>query len=196
MLGAAELVRAMPGHRLALHLLADAADQMALPRDDAAWPWPEARLAYANAVLPDARIAAGIALDRPDLVRHGLDLLGWLLEHERTDGHLSMTPAAGATLGDPRPAFDQQPIEVAALADACARAATVDDDPRWTEAIATAAAWFAGDNDGQHLMWEPATGGGFDGLMSTGVNLNQGTESTLALLATLQRARALLPARR
>ena len=157
---------------------------------------PKPRLAYANAVLPEAMIAAGVALDRPDLVQHGLDLLGWLLEHERSDGHLSVTPVGGATLGDPRPAFDQQPIEVAALADACARAASIDDDPRWTEGIAAAAAWFAGDNDGQHVMWDPDTGGGFDGLMATGVNLNQGTESTLALLATRQHARGLLPAPR
>ncbi len=167
---------------------------MARPRDDAAWPWPEARLAYANAVLPEARIAAGTALDRPDLVRHGLDLLGWLLEHESSGGHLSVTSAVGATPGDPRPAFDQQPIEVAALADACARAATVDDCTRWTDGIAAAAAWFLGDNDGEHVMWDPDTGGGFDGLMSTGVNLNQGTESTLALLATQQHAMGLATA--
>ena len=77
-----------------------------------------------------------------------------------------MTPAGGAAPGRPPAAFDQQPIEVAALADACARAATVDDDTRWIEGIAAALAWFAGDNDGQHVMWDPDTGGGFDGLMS------------------------------
>jgi hypothetical protein len=39
-------------------------------------------------------------------------------------------------------------------------------------------------------MWDPATGGAFDGLEIGGVNLNQGTESTLALLSTLQHARS------
>ena len=75
-------------------------------------------------------IAAGVALDDPALRQRGLDLLGWLLEHETPDGHLSVTPVAGRGPGDVRPAFDQQPIEVAALADACARAAAVDADVR------------------------------------------------------------------
>ena len=37
-------------------------------------------------------------------------------------------------------------------------------------------------------MWDPNTGGGFDGLTPNGPNLNQGTESTLALLSTQQHA--------
>jgi hypothetical protein len=40
-------------------------------------------------------------------------------------------------------------------------------------------------------MTDAGTGGGFDGLGSTAANLNQGAESTLALLATLQHGRAL-----
>ena len=39
-------------------------------------------------------------------------------------------------------------------------------------------------------MWDPSTGGAFDGLERDGANLNQGTESTLALLSTLQHARS------
>ena len=38
-------------------------------------------------------------------------------------------------------------------------------------------------------MWDPATGGGYDGLTPHGPNLNQGAESTLALISTLQHAR-------
>jgi hypothetical protein len=40
-------------------------------------------------------------------------------------------------------------------------------------------------------MWDPQTGGGFDGLLADGVNRNQGAESTLAVLSTLQHARYL-----
>jgi hypothetical protein len=39
-------------------------------------------------------------------------------------------------------------------------------------------------------MWDPATGGGYDGLTPTGPNLNQGAESTLALISTLQHGAA------
>lgn len=52
----------------------------------------------------------------------------------------------------------------------------------------SAAAWFQGSNDAGALMWVPETGGGFDGLHADGVNLNQGAESTLAVLSTLQHA--------
>jgi hypothetical protein len=41
-------------------------------------------------------------------------------------------------------------------------------------------------------MFDGATGGGFDGLGPDSVNLNQGAESTLALLSTLQHARLLV----
>jgi hypothetical protein len=78
---------------------------------------------------------------------------------------------------------------VAALADACARARTVDDNQLWADGIAAAANWFLGDNDGSVVMWDPETGGAFDGLEVGGANLNQGAESTLALLSTLQHAR-------
>jgi len=188
-LGAIELLAVEPRHLGARALLSDAADVMSPPDANAAWPWPEARLRYANAVLPEAMIAAGAVLDRPRLLQHGLDLLAWLLDHETVDSHLSVTPVGGSGPGDIRPAFDQQPIEVAALADACARAATVDGDRRWVDGLGAAEAWFLGDNDGRHVMWDPDTGGGFDGLTPGGPNLNQGTESTLALLSTLQHAR-------
>ena len=99
--------------------------------------------------------------------------------------------AGGAGPADRAPAFDQQPIEVAAMADACARAATVTGDPSWLDGLGLAIQWFAGDNDAGAVMWDPDTGGGYDGLQAWGPNLNQGAESTLALLATLQHARRL-----
>jgi hypothetical protein len=52
-------------------------------------------------------------------------------------------------------------------------------------------AWFAGDNDNGTPMYDPGTGGGFDGLQRHGCNLNQGAESTLALLSTAQQAKRL-----
>jgi len=194
-IGAAEVLGAQPEHPQARDLLADAAGALPARHDDGVWPWPEPRLAYANAVIPEAMIAAGSLLERPTLLRRGLDLLAWLLDHETIDGHLSVTPAGGSAPGAARPAFDQQPIEVAALADACARAAGVDGaNPMWSDGVGRAVAWFLGDNDSSQVMWDPATGGGFDGLEAEGANRNQGAESTLALLSTLQHARHLVPA--
>ena len=45
-----------------------------------------------------------------------------------------------------------------------------------------------GANDAGQVMWDPETGGGFDGLHADGVNRNQGAESTLAVISTLQHA--------
>jgi hypothetical protein len=188
-LGAAELLSVDPEHRAAREVITDYAAGVAEPNGDPAWPWPEPRLTYANAVLPEAMIAAGVALDDSTLCQRGLDLLAWLVEYETAEGHLSPTPAGGSGPDDLRPAFDQQPIEVSTLADACARAAAIDARPIWPDTVLAAAAWFQGSNDAGQLMWDPETGGGFDGLLADGVNRNQGAESTLAVLSTLQHAR-------
>ncbi len=187
-LGAAAVLGVDPRNAAALSLMRDAADAMLEVSDDPAWPWPEPRLYYANALIPDAMIAAGVALDRPDLASRGLSLLGWLLARETRDGHLSVTPASGSGPGDVGPGFDQQPIEVSTMADACARALTVDSSPKWLEGIRMANAWFDADNDAKVMMWDPATGGGYDGLHAEVANQNQGAESTLALVSTRQQA--------
>ena len=192
-LGAAELLLGQPDHWSARHLLRDVASGFdADSSGTAAWPWPEPRLTYANAVVPDAMIATGVTLGRRDLVDRGLALLAWLVDAETFDGHLSVVPVGGAAPGDRRGAFDQQPIEVAALADACARATTVDDAQRWSDGVAAAVDWFGGVNDGGHVMRDVETGGGFDGLQVDGPNRNEGAESTLALLSTLQHGRRLV----
>jgi hypothetical protein len=190
-LGAAELLAVKPEHSAARKLITDYAASLAAPTKDPAWPWPEPRLAYANAVLAEAMIAAGVVLDDMMLRQRGLDLLGWLIEYETSDGHLSPTPAGGRGAEDAKPGFDQQPIEVATLADACARAAVVDAGAIWPDTVRAAAAWFMGDNDAGQVMWDPETGGGYDGLHADGVNRNQGAESTLAVISTLQQAQRL-----
>lgn len=188
-LGAADLLVANPGERAARRLLIDAMQAMGPLPTDAGWPWPEPRLSYADAAVAEALIAAGTALGRPAVTDDGLRLLRWLLERQLVHGHLSPTPVGGAGPGDRPPAFDQQPIEVAALADACARAAAVTGQQEWHVAVDLAVAWFEGDNDLGVAMWDPRTGAGYDGLTATGANLNRGAESTLALLTTMQHRR-------
>ena len=194
-LGAAELLAFDPEHRAARALLTDYATSVPARSYDPTWPWPESRLTYTNAVLPEAMIAAGAALADAPLRQHGLDLLAWLIAFETADGHLSPTPAAGRGAQDARPGFDQRPIEVSTLADACARAAAVDTNPIWLAGVRAAAAWFMGDNDAGEPMWDPDTGGGYEGLRADGVNNNQGAEATVAVISTLQHAQRLSIAR-
>jgi hypothetical protein len=195
-LGAVEVLRVDSAHAAARALLSDAATAVvATTTANRAWPWPQPRLSYGNAVIPDVLLAAGDCLGDPALIEHGLFLLSWLLDVETAQGRLSVTPSAGWAPGEPRPGFDQQPIEVSALADACARAFEVTSDPRWSEAVQLASAWFFGANDGGIVLADERTGGCCDGLEAGGRNENQGAESTLALLSTLQHARRLLPVR-
>jgi hypothetical protein len=195
-LGAAEVLRLDSGHPQARRLLAAAAEAVGSPGSDPAWPWPEARLTYANAVIPDVLLAAGDCLNDAALVEEGLRLLGWLLDVETAGDHLSVTPTGGWGRGEPRPGFDQQPIEVATLADACARAFELTGDLRWLQAVERAAGWFRGANDLGLALLDPMSGGCRDGLEKRGRNENQGAESTLALISTLQHAARLAPGRR
>jgi hypothetical protein len=64
-------------------------------------------------------------------------------------------------------------------------------DENWLTGIQLAAAWFSGANDVGSPMFDADSGGSYDGLHATGPNLNEGAESTLALLSTLQHARQL-----
>ena len=188
-LGAAEVLTVRPAHAGARALLADAATLIGRPPADPAWTWPEARLRYSNANLAEALLAAGSLLGDPRWLDDGLRMLDWLLAVETRDGHLSVTPVGGWATGEPRPGFDQQPIEVAALADACGRAFELTGEPRWHDAVVSAASWFLGDNDARTALLDRVSGGGCDGLERRGRNGNQGAESTLAMLSTFQQAR-------
>jgi hypothetical protein len=190
-LGASAVTASHPGHRSALELLEAVGDVIGTRVTGLLWPWPEPRLTYANAVLPDAMIATGTALHRPTMVDDGLELLDWLLARETVDEHLSVTPVGGAGPHDAEHGFDQQPIEVASMADACARAWALTGEPRWANGIRMAAAWFDGSNDSASQMWDCGTSGGYDGLEADGFNRNQGAESTIALISTHQQAQLL-----
>jgi hypothetical protein len=155
------------------------------------WFWPEEMLRYCNAVVPEALLAAGAALHSADYIEAGLRMLRWLVDKETHNGHLSVTPVGGRRPHDPRPAFDQQPVEVWAIADACARAYHLTGQPDWCDGIELAVSWFLGNNDTGIPMIDFESHGGFDGLEPSGVNLNQGAESTLAMIATMQYERFL-----
>lgn len=161
------------------------ADQLAKltspPSATSNWSWPEDRLTYDNARLPEALIEAGKVLGDSVLTERGLAMLEWLVQTEtnRNTNHFSFTPVGGRGPGDVSPAFDQQPLEAWAMVDACSAAARVAGD-HWLREAEKAVAWFLGRNDIHQPMIDFSTGAGYDGLTPTGPNRNQGAESTLA----------------
>lgn len=152
-------------------------------------PWPEERLSYANGRIPHALIALGDATGDGDLVDQGLDMLTWLHSTETRDGRYSFMPVGGWSPGEPRPGFDQQPIEAAAMAAAALSAHRVTKDDSWAEAVLEAGRWLTGSNDAGTALFDPETSACCDGLKRDGVNANQGAESTIAAIEVLQACR-------
>jgi hypothetical protein len=185
-LGAAEVLDSHPGHAGALALLYRASIVIGEPPENAAWPWPTPRLGAANAAIAEAVIVSGRHLGNDRMLRNGLRMLGWLLTTETRDGHLSVISPQGWGPGEGRPAADQLPAEVAALADACMRAAAVTGDNKWLAGVKLSIAWFLGDNDARVPLLDERTGGCSDSLTGAGRSRNQGAGSTLAMIAVLQ----------
>lgn len=188
LLGAAAVLSTDPFDEAAVAIAKECADWLPRPLKGS-WPWPERRLAYENARIPEALLAAGVALDDPGAVADGLELLEWLVQTEMREGHFSFAPVGGWAPGEPRPGFDQQPVEAAAVADACARAWDITGDPVWADRVLLAAGWLLGDNDSGTRLYDATRGSCSDGLTPDGASANAGAESTVSAISVLQQAR-------
>lgn len=151
------------------------------------WHWCEQKATYANAILPHALIIAGKSMANDDMHQTGLKALEWLL-HVQTapEGHLSLIGNDGwFDKHGNRSMFDQQPIEVKSLINACVDAYITSGDKKWFKESERCLSWFLGHNDLQMPVCDYKTGGCGDGLEPQGVNGNQGAESTLAWIISL-----------
>lgn len=168
-------------------LLTEKLYHLFLENADEAWPWCEDAVTYANAKLPHALILSGQWIPDTKMHETGLELLKWLLVQQTApDGHLSVIGNSGwLARGGLRSNFDQQPLEVMALVEACAEAFRSTGDRGWLEESRRCLAWFLGRNDLQAMIYDFKTGGCCDGLQPHGPNANQGAESTLAWLVSL-----------
>jgi hypothetical protein len=123
----------------------------------------------------------------------GLRTLRWLVTEQTRDGHFVPIGSEGFyRRGGARARFDQQPIEAHATVSACIAAFEVTLDSFWRDEAQRAFEWFLGRNDLDQPVYNPSSGGCYDGLHFDRVNLNQGAESTLAFLLALVEMQALL----
>jgi hypothetical protein len=156
------------------------------------WPWPDQVLTYENALVARGLITAGRRLGNQPLVARGCAVLDWLIDVQTEGGIFS--PIGNSRWwprGGKRSRFDQQPIEAATMIDAAAAAFRATGRRRYVDAAEMAYGWFLGDNDLGISLANPAGGGCCDGLMPSGVNENQGGESTLMWLTALETMREL-----
>ncbi len=154
------------------------------------WPWCEKMLTYDNARLADALISAGAFLNNNEMQEQGLKSLEWLIEIQ-TDpvgGHPSFVGNQEPySSGGKKSKYDQQPLEAAALIDACQKAYKATGDKKWRNLMDWAFNWYFGNNDIHQPLYDFSTGGCYDNLQPAGVNQNQGGESTISFLLALHR---------
>jgi len=195
LIGLHQYQRKLPGVRLAMEArnrLADKLYDLFKGNEDAAWPWCEPILSYANAKLPHALIATGNAVGDEAMLSDGLRYLRWLVEQQIDDNGLfapvgsdGFYPRDGV-----RAQFDQQPIEAHATVSACLEAYQLTNEKFWLDEALRAFRWFLGSNQVGKPIYDASTGGCYDGLHIDRVNLNQGAESTLAFLLSLVELKA------
>jgi hypothetical protein len=157
------------------------------------WPWFEDRLTYCNARLSQALIVSGVRMDNEEMTLAGLHSLDWLARVQRADdGSFAPVGSLGFYVrGGPKAAFDQQPVEAAAMISACIEAQRVTGDERWGAHAWRAFNWFLGQNALRQSLYDARTGGCRDGLHADRMNENQGAESTLSFMLGLLEMRAL-----
>jgi len=152
------------------------------------WPWNEDILSYENARLPQALLLCGQWLPDREMLDMGLRALDWLtqVQTDETGRHFAAIGNQGwLTRGGEKARFDQQPLEAAAMVDACIEAFNCTRDEEWITTAYRCLNWYQGENDLRIPLCDYATGGCRDGLEAQGANENQGAESTLCWLMAL-----------
>jgi hypothetical protein len=153
------------------------------------WPWFESRMTYANAVLPHALFDAAERWPAEGFLQVAQSSLAFLdLVTTADDVFWPIGNRDWYSHGEEKSLYDQQPVEAATMASAALTAYRLQGEGRCLAMFWKAYGWFHGRNSLGQPLAERRSGACFDGLMPTGVNQNQGAESTLAYLwSELQR---------
>jgi hypothetical protein len=155
------------------------------------WRWFEDELTYDNARLPQALIAAGHRLGDPAMLAAGLEALDWYGRQCALDTPVVRLVGNGWRRRGPEPAGgvgfggDEQPLDAAALVEACVEALAATGARAYGRLAVHAFEWFLGRNRLGLPVYDYATGGCHDGLGRSALNDNEGAESTLAYLQAL-----------
>jgi hypothetical protein len=149
------------------------------------WPWFESRLTYANAVLPHALfVAAQRWPNEPFLEIAEASYI--FLDSVTTCGGVFWPIGNQGWFphGDTSAAYDQQPVEAATMAESAVAAFALLGKEECLATLQRAYGWFHGENSLGLPLASRESGACYDGLQVSGVNRNQGAESTLACLWT------------
>jgi glycosyltransferase involved in cell wall biosynthesis len=178
---------AHPGMLRMQRLLANKLQAIFLAVETADWVWFEEGLSYDNARLCQAMIVTGLALKDDKCIDTGLRSLRWLTKMQTSPAG-NFRPVGSHSFGDQRQkpkAFDQQPLEAAAMISACAAAFQADGKASWDTEAMRAFSWFTGKNDLGLSLVDVTIGSCCDGLHPDRRNENCGGESVVSYLLAL-----------
>ena len=147
------------------------------------WEWFEGWLTYANSVLPEAMLYTWLITKEPIYKDIAKTSFNFLLEHTFNENGIEViSNKTWLQKGKEAGHFGEQPIDVAYTIMTLAKFYDVLNDEDYRNKMVIAFNWFLGSNRLHQIIYNPCTGGCYDGLEETHVNLNQGAESTVSYL--------------
>jgi hypothetical protein len=147
------------------------------------WKWFENYLTYGNGILPESMLFAYLVTNKPIYKKIALESLEFLLSKMFTKKGFKVISNNGWYHKDSQPQeYGEQPIDVSYIIQTLNSFYTAFKNPLHKEYMKTAFNWFLGKNHLNQIMYNPISGGGYDGLEKENVNLNQGAESTVCFL--------------
>jgi hypothetical protein len=149
------------------------------------WQWFESRMTYANAVLPHALFIAAKRWPKENFLDTARASFAFLDDQTTVEGVFWPVGNEGwYPRGEEKAPYDQQPVEAVTMAEAAQAALDLLGAEEYLATFRRAHGWFHGRNSLQRPLADIQTGACYDGLQASGVNRNQGAESTLAYLWT------------
>jgi len=150
---------------------------------DKNWKWFENYLTYANSLLPEAMLYASMSSGSLLYRKIAKTSFDFLLSIIFRDNQIKVISNQGWHHKDKRANdFGEQPIDVTYTILALNTFYNSYGEESYLEKMEIAFNWFLGKNHLHQIVYNPATGGCYDGLEEHHVNLNQGAESTVSYL--------------
>lgn len=147
------------------------------------WRWFESYLTYANSILPEAMLYASLITDDDRyrvIAKESFDFL--LLLIFDTNGIRVISNKSSYNRDEKINEFGEQPIDVAYTIMTLSEFYKEFNEKRYLDKLRVAFNWFLGENRLNQIIYNPCTGGCYDGLEEHNINLNQGAESTVSYL--------------
>lgn len=166
-----------------IKLFADRLVQMYRHEAEEDWKWFESYLTYANSVLPEALLLCHAITGDENYKAIAKESFDFLLNTIFDDNSIKVVSNRSWYFkGSRKERYGEQPIDVAYTILALRKFHDIFKEEKYLAKMEIAFNWFLGNNHLKQIVYNPCTGGCFDGLEEHSVNLNQGAESTLSYL--------------